>query len=518
MAERVRNAAGRWVPTKVNGVGQVPYNGPRGFQVSGSRAAPPIRSANDYPLDGDKRVADLREAIRHCGLRNGMTVSSHHSFRDGDLVMVPFFRAAAEMGLRDLVWFPSAAFPCHEPLIELLEAGVINRIEGSLNGPLGRHASAGKMAGQVVLRSHGGRAQAVRDGEVHIDLAVIAAPTCDPFGNATGDQGPSACGSLAYSVVDSMYADRVVMVTDNLVPFPCLPSQIQGNYVDCVVEFDRIGVPEKIVSGTTHVTTDPQRLRIAELTARFIRATEGYHDGFAFQAGAGGTSLAMAQFLARFMREDSVRARFMRGGGTATLVAMLESGQADYLLDDQAFDLEAVRSMRENPRHVATSAFTTYNHHTKGNFTTLLDFAVLGATEVDTDFNANVVSHSDGLIAHGIGGWQNCLFARTAILMVPSARRGHSVIRDRVATLCGPADLIDVVVTERGVAVNPRREDLTDQAHRAGLPLRSLEELKDEVERETGTSDPDAELDGDIVGVVKWVDGTVIDSLYRVTD
>ena len=43
--------------------------------------------------------------------------------------------------------------------------------------------------GLGVLRSHGGRWQAVQDGEVHIDIAVIAAPTADYFGNADGSHG-----------------------------------------------------------------------------------------------------------------------------------------------------------------------------------------------------------------------------------------------------------------------------------------------------------------------------------------
>ncbi|MFQ5482570.1 MAG: DNA-directed RNA polymerase subunit beta', partial [Nitrospinaceae bacterium] len=45
------------------------------------------------------------------------------------------FDILAEMGRKNLRWFPSAAFPCHAPLIKHLESGVIHHIEGSLNGP-----------------------------------------------------------------------------------------------------------------------------------------------------------------------------------------------------------------------------------------------------------------------------------------------------------------------------------------------------------------------------------------------
>ena len=194
--------------------------------------------------------------------------------------------------MKDLRWFPSAAFPCHAPMIDLMEPGVIHHIEGSLNGPLGDYASRGKMQGMGVLRSHGGRWQAIQDGEVHIDIAVIAAPTADPFGNATGDRGPAACGLLGFALADSMYADHVIVVTDNLVPFPCIPWQIQGNNVDQVVVVDCVGDPKKIVCGTTEITKSPDRLLIAELTASFCDEAGIMNDGFSFQAGAGGTALA----------------------------------------------------------------------------------------------------------------------------------------------------------------------------------------------------------------------------------
>ena len=110
----------------------------------------------------------------------------------------------------------------------------------------------------------------------------------------------------------------------------------------------------------------------------------------------------------------------MRGGSTKYLVELLEEGLTDYILDGQTFDLEGVRSMRENANHVNTSPFTSYNFHGKGNFASMVDVAVLGATEVDVNFNANVVTHSDGYLLHGIGGWQNCLYAKCTILAIPS--------------------------------------------------------------------------------------------------
>jgi len=481
----------------------------------GRRAAPPVVTCADYPQDGNKLKSDLKTALKELGLRDGMTVSTHHHFRDGDLVANQLFDAAAELGVKNLRWFPSASFPCHQPVIEHLDSGVVHHIEGSMNGPLGDYCTEGRMKGLGVLRSHGGRWQAIQDGEVHIDIAVIAAPTADSFGNATGDRGPSACGGLGFALADSIFADKVLIVTDNLVDFPCIPWQIQGNYVDAVVVMDKIGEPSKIVSGTTEITKSPDRLLIAELTAQFCDEVGIIRDGFSFQAGAGGTALSFSIFLADRMRERKIKARYARGGSNKYLVEMLNEGLVEYILDGQTFDLFGVTSLRENPRHVSTSPFTSYNYHSKGNFASLVDVVVLGATEVDVNFNANVVTHSDGRMLHGIGGWQNCLFSKCTILPIPAFRDRIPVIIDRVTTICGPGELIDVIVTERGIAVNPLRTDLRDKLRGSSLPIRDIREIKEEVE--DICRKPDLPNVGEqVVAVVKWVDGTVIDSVWKV--
>ena len=511
-----RNVAGRLVPAVLNGREQRAYAGIHEAPPAGNRAAPPIRSAAQYPLHGDKRVPDLAAALKLCGLRDGMTISTHHHLRDGDQVALTALQTAAALGARDLMWFPSASFPAHAPVIDLMESGAIHHIEGSMNGPLGDYCSQGKMRGMGVLRSHGGRWQAVQDGEVRIDIAVIAAPTADPFGNANGSHGPSACGSLGFALADSMYADRVIVVTDNLVPFPCVPWQIQGNNVDYVVEVPSIGDPAKIVSGTTQITRSPDRLLIAKYVAEFVRDAGIMRPGFSFQAGAGGIALAFVDYLRRFMQEGGVKARFVRGGSTRYLVELLQQGLTDYILDGQTFDLDAVRSIATDPRHIPTSPFTSYNFHGKGFFNSLVDVCVLGATEVDVNFNANVVTHSDGRLLHGIGGWQNCLFAGCTILAVPSFRDRIPVIVDEVTTLTGPGELIDVVVTERGIAINPRRTDLLEAVKGSRLPIRPIQDIQRDVEQICGGKPQPARLSQQPVAVVKWVDGSVIDSVWRV--
>lgn len=517
--ELVKNAADRLVPVEVNGKKQIPFMGVNKYRPEYRMANPPVRSCADYPWDGNKVVRNLKEALRKAGIKNGMTISTHHHLRNGDILTNLLFDTIKEMGIKNIVWFPTASFPCHQHLIKYLEDGTIHHIEGSMNGPLGKFTTQGKMKGTGVLRSHGGRYQSVQDGEVHIDIAVIAAPSADPFGNANGSHGKSACGLIGFALADSEYADKVIVVTDNLVPFPCVPWQIQGNNVDYVVNIDSLGDASKIVSGTTEITKSPDRLLIAEYVARFIDEAGIMKDGFSFQAGSGGTNLAFVLFLKERMKAKGVKARFVRGGSTKYLVQLLEEGLTDYILDGQTFDLEGVRSMRENPGHVNTSPFTSYNFHGKGNFASIVDAAVLGATEVDVNFNANVVSHSDGYLLHGIGGWQNCLYSRCTILAIPSFRDRIPVIIDEVTTLCGPGELIDVIITERGIAVNPRRKDLMRALKNSDLPLRSIKQIRDEVYDICGGAPQKPKLNKEkVVAVVKWVDGTLLDSVYQVMD
>jgi len=317
------------------------------------------------------------------------------------------------------------------------------------------------------------------------------------------------------SVADSIHAEHVIVVTDNLVPFPCLPWQIQGNNVDYVVEVPSIGDPSKIVSGTTQLTRSPERLKIAESVAQLIADTGIMRDGFSFQAGAGGIALAFISFLRDMMRERGITARFVRGGSTKYLVDMLKEGLIGCILDGQTFDLDAVRSIAEDPRHVPTSPFTSYNFHGKGNFASQIDAVVLGATEVDLQFNGNVVTHSDGRLLHGIGGWQNCLTAGCTILAIPSVRDRIPVIVDEVTTLTGPGELIDVIATERGIAINPRRQDLLDALSGSNLRIRPIEEIKAEVDQLCGGAAAKPNFTDEPVAVIKWVDGTVLDTVWK---
>jgi citrate lyase subunit alpha / citrate CoA-transferase len=513
----IKNAAGRLIPAEINGEPVVPYMGVGKYKPAARKAGPVIPSCSDYPADGNKLIPTLKDALVKAGLKDGMTISTHHHLRDGDLVANMVFDIARELGVKGLRWFPSASFPCHAHLIPRLEDGTIGWIEGSMNGPLGEFTSLGKMSKTAVLRSHGGRVQAIQDGEVKIDIAVMAAPTADRFGNANGLSGPSTTGVLSYADIDVKYADKVIVVTDNLVSFPCLPMQIEGNWVDYVVTVEKLGYPEKIMGGTTQVTRSPDRLIIAELTARFCEATGIIYDGCIIQAGAGGISLAIAMFLHEIMQKHGWKIQVGYGGTTRYMVEMLKDGTMKNILDAQVFDTDAIRSLNENPAHRSFTLNNIYNYHSKGNFASMIDMVSLGATEIDVNFNGNVVTHSDGMLLHGIGGWQNCLFARNTIIALPLFRDRIPVIVDEVTTLCGPGELIDVIVTERGIAINPLRQDLLDKVKGSGLPVKAIRELQETAEMICGRPEK-PHFTGKVVAAVKWVDGTVLDVIRQVEE
>ena len=114
----VENKVGRLVPTNINGEKAVPFQGVGKYKPEGRRFSHAITSNKDFPADGNKQVASIKEALLKAGLKDGMTISSHHHFRNGDLIMNKVFDIAKELGVKNLRWFPSASFPCHEHLIQ----------------------------------------------------------------------------------------------------------------------------------------------------------------------------------------------------------------------------------------------------------------------------------------------------------------------------------------------------------------------------------------------------------------
>ncbi|MDR1571078.1 MAG: citrate lyase subunit alpha [Clostridiales Family XIII bacterium] len=507
----MKNILGREVPDFIEGYGKVRhFTG--AFANLGERRKAGALARSAAPGQR-KLLPSLREAIESSGLKDGMTVSFHHHMRNGDHVVNMVTDTLAEMGFRGLHLAASGIFACHAPLVGHLESGVIEQISvNTFNpGPVAAAISRGKLQKPAILRSHGGRPRAIESGELHVDVAFIAAPSCDEWGNINGTHGKSACGYLSYAYADALYADRVIAVTDSLVPYPNCPVEIGQDLVDSVVEVDSIGDPAGIVSGTTRIATDPVNLLIARRAARLADAAGYVREGMSFQTGAGGTSLAVAAELRGYMLKRGIRGAFGSGGIHAYFVDMLKEGLFRALFDVQCFDLAAIASAAENPRHMAMSASMYGNPHTRGCLVNNLDVMILGAAEIDTDFNVNVITGSDGVILGASGGHSDCAAGAKLTIIVSNLLKGRlCVVKDSVTTVTTPGETVDALVTEWGVALNPRRADLREALRGSGLPMADIRELRRIGEALAGVPEPPS-FSERIVGVVEYRDGTVID-------
>lgn len=509
-----KNSLGREIPETFLGRPLTPYRDPFSLQPAGMRASRPLRRLNP----GERKLLpDLRTAIEAAGLRDGMTIATHHHLRNGDAILGRIVAEIADLGLRDIRIGSSSVHPVHAEIIPYIRAGVISALECGVNGPIGELISKGELHCPTVVRSHGGRARALITGEVPVDVAFIAAPCCDEYGNLNGLFGPSACGSLGYAHVDALHARTVVAVTDHLVPFPAFPV-IPQTLVDFVVPVATIGDPQKIVSTTTRVTTDPVGLQIAHYAAEVIDASGLLKDGFSFQTGSGGTSLAVADLVRQLMRQRQIRGSFGCGGITGYFVDMLEEGLFEALFDVQCFDLKAVESIGRNRQHIEISADMYANPFSAGAVVNRLDCVILGATEIDVDFNVNVNTESTGYLLHNTGGHcDTAAGAKLAIIVAPSIRGRLPIVRERLTTVTTPGETIDVVVTERGIAVNEKHAELKKELERRRLPVKDIRQLQQEITAITGRPRP-LEFEDEIVALIEYRDGSIIDVVRRVKE
>lgn len=506
----------RVLPSSIEGYGNVkPFDGALRVAGSISRTATVLRCASPR---ASKVLPSVRAALDACELRDGATISFHHHLRNGDRVLNLVLSEIAAKGLKDITVAASALFPVHAPLVQHVHRGVVSGLAAStIYGPLADAVSRGALAKPVLMFTHGGRARCIESGDLHIDIAFVAAPTADRCGNLNGVNGRAACGPLGYAVSDVQYADRVVAITDNLVPYPAAPIEISQDSVDFVVAIESIGDQEQIVSGTTRLTTNPVGLQIAETAARIIDASGLLNEGFSFQTGAGGVSLAAASYLRDIMIRRKVQGSFASGGITGGIVQMFDEGLFRALLDVQAFDLEAVASYRRSPAHHGMSASMYANPHNRGCIVNELDAVILGAAEVDLAFNVNVTTGNEGMILGGSGGHADTAAGAKLTLITTQLTAGNlPKIVDRVKTLTTPGETVDVIVTESGVAVNPQRADLLDRLKRANIPLVSIEQLKEQSTQKAGPVHARAVENNRIVAVVEYRDGTVIDVVRAV--
>ncbi len=467
----------------------------------------------------DKVCESIEEAIKRSGLKDGHTISFHHAFRGGDKVLNMVMSVIAKMGFKNLTIASSSLATVHDELVEHIKNGVITKIYTSgLRSKLGEAISSGILDEPVHIHSHGGRVHLIKSGEIKIDVAFLGVPVIDYFGNATGNRGRSKCGSLGYAMVDAQYAKYVIALTEEFAPYPNKPSSINQDQVDAIVKVDEVGDPSKIGEGATRLTKNPKELLIARKCARVIEHSGLFKDGFSMQTGSGGASLATTVFLSEKMKEQNIKADFAIGGITATMVQMHEEGLIKKLLDVQSFDALAAQSMGKNPNHIEISANEYANFSSKGAAIRQLDIVILSALEVDLEFNVNVITGSKGVLRGASGGHSDTADeAKLAIIVAPLTRGRIPTITDRVNTVITPGSTVDVLVTDQGIAINPRNKELKEKLLKEckDLEILEIEELYGKAMKLCGRPKQIQYTDKP-VALIRYRDGSIIDVVHQI--
>lgn len=511
------NAVNRDIPEELLKDGKEVYQGKYYMDGKYVKKDSP-RSKRHVKPQESKLVDSIREACEKCGAHDGMTFSFHTEFREGDYVAAMVAKVLVEdMGLKDITVAATSLGNAQENIARYIEEGIVTGVQTSgVRGRIGEVISQGSLATPAIIRSHGGRPRAVEAGEVHIDIAFLAASSADEFGNAKGVGGKNNCGSMGFAIHDSKYADHTVIITDTLVEFPNLPSSISAIDVDCVCVVDNVGDPAKISTKEARMTDNPRELMMAENVAKVIAATPYFKDQFSFQTGVGGPSLAVNRFLEKYMVEQDIKMSFALGGTSKAICDLQDKGLVGHILDTQDFDQGAIDHIFKHPNHHEIDLSEYANPANKGAYVNNLDFVVLSALEIDTNFNVNVITGSDGVLRGAPGGHPDTAAgSKCCIIVTPLTRGRMATVCDDVVTVTTPGDCVDVLVTDYGIAVNPLRQDLIDNLDAAGIKHVTIESLKEKAYSLVGEPE-ELEWEDKVIAVVESRDGTILDVVKKV--
>ncbi len=521
MADVNCNALGRQVPESYR-----PFEHP---EIQSAPTFIPEAYRNTQAID--KVRPRIEDAIEHCGLVDGDTISFHHGLRNGDQVLQQVMRAIIDMGFSNLILAPTSLFPCQIPIIlEAIDKGVITRIRGgSVRGELGQWIVSGKLNSIYEARSHSGRCADIETGQLPIDVAFCAASSSDRFGNCNGWHGKpnSMFGILSFMAPDAKFAKKgFVVVTDTLVPGINDFMGIGMQHATDVVVVDSIGDNHGLDSGETviqHIA--PERLEALSYLVEVIRALRITDRKPCVQLGSG-MGLAGINYLA----EAGIDIDMMIGGVTKDLIAAVNAGIVTRLFNGQCFDRVSAITLKNQWSFTTPMDMFQYGSPYRAPVTGLLDVGLLGAIEIDRQFDVNVSSFSNGIPAKAIGGHTDVARgAGVTIVQAPLHRKAYPIIRERVTTLSTPGRyFVDFIMTPNGMIVNDtafntnadRNHVLSKELINKGVPFLSMDEAI--ALAKTNASEflqPVLPQFGDkIVGVVKYLDGSVLDSIYEITN
>ena len=468
-------------------------------------------------------------------ITDGDTISYPHYYRLGDKGLEAVVAKLREHKKRDIKLYANALFDHTDPwLIEAVRDGIITGIYGNVYRKMGAYLMAGELLPWTgVGFSHGNRVRKMQTGEVNIKVAFGPVPMADRYGNANGSTGKpeQLCGPVGLFTADAEAAEYVCLLAGTVSDIVVLPTPISMELVDFVVPMDPPGLNEGIGSGTLDVgkaKANPFNAQVADNVTRLMKAAGVVKDNFAFQVGSG-AGLIVLDNIRRMLKEEKIQANFAIGGICGLHVDMLEEGTIRHLMHGQLFEPneKMFESFRNNPNHheITTGYYASVAN--KESAVNMLDLAVLSALEVDLEFNLNTVCAS-GRIIGGIGGGQDVAAgADLTMIFLPLATgkpgKGFPKIVDKVYTRTTPGEVIDVVVTEEFAAVNPNssssyKDVLIERAKDFGVNLLSIEELHQkslEKAAEFGPTPPLPEVSDQVVHVIEWRDGTLLDTIKK---
>lgn len=464
-------------------------------------------------------------------IHDGDTISYPHYYRTGDRGLKLVVGKLREKKKKGIVLYGNAYFDHVDPwLIEAVRDGVIGGLYGNPYRKLGDEIVRGNLLPWVSVGfSHGNRVRKLQTGEVRVKVAFGPVPIADIYGNANGLMGKpeELCGPVGLFAADAEYADYVCLLAGTISQTLVMPTPISMEQVDFVVPVESIGANSGIGSGTLDIAkakANPFNAKVADNVTKVMQASGVVKDNFGFQVGSG-AGLIVLDNIRSMLKEMNIRANFTIGGITSLHVEMLNEKTVRHLMHGQLFEPspKVFASMLENPNHHEITASYYASVANKEAAVNALDLAVLSALEVDLNFNVNTVC-AGGKIIGGIGGGQDVAAgADLTIIFLPLATgkdgKGFPKVVDHVYTLTTPGEVIDVIVTEEFVAVNPKskssyKNTILEQAKKFGVSLVSIEELHEKsvaAAKAFGAIPPTPKAEGEIVHAIEWRDGTLLD-------
>jgi len=494
--------------------------------ISGRKGSGPIPQ-------GKTKVVSIDTVIEI--LNDGDVISYPHYYRTGDKGLEFVVSKLREHGKKGIILYGNAIFDNTDPwLFEAFRDGVIGGIYGNVYRKFGAHITAGDLLPwKGVGFSHGNRVRKLQTGEVKIKIAFAPVPIADIHGNANGMMGKPQqwCGPIGLFSADAQFADYTCLLAGTISKSLIMPGSISMEQTDFVVEMDTPGLSEGIGSGTLDfekIRSNKFNMTIADNVKNVMNAAQVIQDGFNFQVGSG-AGLIVLDNIRNELKKREIQANFAIGGVTSMHVDMLDEGILKYLMHGQLFEPseKVVRSLLNNPGHQEITAGYYASVANKESAVNMLDVAVLSALEVDLDFNVNTVC-ANGRIIGGIGGGQDVAAgADLTIMFLPLATgkngKGFPKVVDKVYTRTTPGEVIDVVVTEDYVAVNPKSASrsvnkVVENAKKSGLNVISIEDLHGlsvEKAKSFGELPVKAQTTDDVVHVIEWRDGTLLDVIKK---